>query len=46
MYGNKFGRLDTRPKTFKAWDLPEGAKPHRLMVDRNGQVWYTGRWWS
>jgi virginiamycin B lyase len=42
MRGNKIARFDTRAKTFKEWDLPEGAQPHGLLVDRRGQVWYTG----
>ncbi len=42
MNGNKIARFDTRAKTFKEWDLPPGARPHGLLVDRNGQVWYTG----
>jgi virginiamycin B lyase len=42
MHGNKIARFDTRAQTFKEWDLPEGAKPHGLLVDLNGQVWYTG----
>ena len=35
-------RFDTTTKTFKEWDLPPGAQPHGLLVDRNGIVWYTG----
>jgi len=42
MYGNKIARFDPRTKVFKEWDLPPGAKPHGLLVDRHGQVWYTG----
>lgn len=42
MRGNKIARFDTRAKTFKEWDLPSGAQPHGLLVDRRGQVWYTG----
>lgn len=42
MDGNKIARFDTRAKTFREWDLSEGARPHGLLVDRNGQVWYTG----
>jgi virginiamycin B lyase len=42
MFGNKIARFDPRTKTFKEWDLPEGARPHGLLVDREGQVWYTG----
>jgi len=42
MRGNKIARFDTRAKTFTEWELPAGARPHGLLVDRAGQVWYTG----
>lgn len=42
MHGNKIARFDTHTQTFHEWDLPSGAKPHGLLVDRRGQVWYTG----
>lgn len=42
MTGNKIARFDTRAKSFTEWDLPSGARPHGLLVDRAGQVWYTG----
>src|SRR5712691_4182389 len=42
MFGNKIARFDPRTKTFKEWELPKGARPHGLLVDRGGQVWYTG----
>jgi virginiamycin B lyase len=42
MFGNKIARFDTKTKTFTEWDLPPGARPHGLLVDREGQVWYTG----
>ena len=42
MHGNKIARFDTHTQTFHEWDLPAGAQPHGLLVDRNGQVWYTG----
>jgi virginiamycin B lyase len=42
MFGNKIARFDTRTQTFKEWDLPLGARPHGLLVDRRGTVWYTG----
>lgn len=42
MYGNKIARFDTGAKTFTEWDLPPGARPHGLLLDRNGQIWYTG----
>ncbi len=42
MTGNKIARFDTTARTFKEWDLPPGAQPHGLLVDRSGIVWYTG----
>jgi virginiamycin B lyase len=42
MNGNKIARFDTTSKTFKEWDLPSGAQPHGLLVDKSGMVWYTG----
>lgn len=42
MSGNKIARFDTRAETFTEWELPAGARPHGLLVDKNGQVWYTG----
>jgi virginiamycin B lyase len=42
MFGNKIARFDTQAKTFTEWDLPQGARPHGLLVDPAGRVWYTG----
>lgn len=42
MNGNRIARFDPQAKTFKEWDLPAGARPHGLLVDRRGTVWYTG----
>jgi len=42
MRGNKIARFDTAAKTFKEWDLPSGAEPHGLLVDKSGVIWYTG----
>ena len=42
MHGDKIARFDTQAKTFKEWDLPQGAHPHGLLVDKSGMVWYTG----
>jgi virginiamycin B lyase len=42
MHGNKIARFDTHTQTFHEWDLPARAQPHGLLVDHNGQVWYTG----
>jgi virginiamycin B lyase len=42
MFGNRIARFDPRTRTFKEWELPQGARPHGLLVDRGGQVWYTG----
>jgi virginiamycin B lyase len=42
MYGNKIAHFDTAKQTFNEWDLPSGARPHGLLVDKDGIVWYTG----
>src|SRR6476619_8141300 len=42
MSGNKIARFDTKAHTFKEWDVPAGARPHGLLVDKQGIVWYTG----
>jgi virginiamycin B lyase len=42
MYGNKIARFDPKSETFKEWDLPGGARPHGLLLDAEGSVWYTG----
>ena len=39
MRGNRIARFDTKTKTFKEWDLPDGARPHGLLVDSAGIVW-------
>ena len=33
---------DPKTKQFHEWALPEGAKPHGLLVDKQGVVFYTG----
>jgi virginiamycin B lyase len=42
MNGNRIARFDTRSKAFREWDLPEGARPHGLVVAKDGRVFYTG----
>jgi virginiamycin B lyase len=42
MHGNKIARFDTAAQKFTEWDLPSGARPHGLLVDERGVVWYTG----
>jgi virginiamycin B lyase len=42
MQGNKIAQFDPRTHAFREWDLPAGARPHGLLVDRQGVVWYTG----
>jgi len=42
MNGNKIARFDTGTQKFNEWDLPPGARPHGLLVDKKGIVWYTG----
>lgn len=42
MHGNKIAHFDPKSRAFKEWDLPPGARPHGLLVDKQGIVWYTG----
>ncbi|MGH8706171.1 MAG: virginiamycin B lyase family protein [Burkholderiales bacterium] len=42
MNGNRIARFDTKTRTFKEWDLPDGARPHGLVVARDGRIFYTG----
>ena len=42
MFGNKIARFDVATQKFTEWDMPDGAKPHGLLVDEKGIVWYTG----
>jgi virginiamycin B lyase len=42
MHGNRIARFDPRSETFKEWPLPEGARPHGLVVAKDGKVFYTG----
>ena len=42
MQGDRIARFDTRTQKFNEWDLPSGAHPHGLLVDKEGKVWYTG----
>lgn len=42
MHGNKIARFDPKTHTFKEWDLPRGAHPHGVLVDRDNTAWYTG----
>ncbi len=42
MQGNKIAHFDPKTKKFREWELPDGAKPHGLLVDKQGMVFYTG----
>jgi virginiamycin B lyase len=42
MHGNKLARFDPGTRQFEEWDLPEGTKPHGLVVDEKGTIWMTG----
>ncbi len=42
MQGNRIARFDPASQRFTEWDLPPGARPHGLLVDEAGIVWYTG----
>lgn len=41
-HGDKIARFDPRTEIFTEWDLPQGARPHGLLVDGDSQVWYAG----
>lgn len=40
--GNYLARLAPGSGQFSRYDLPQGAAPHNLLVDDDGQVWYAG----
>lgn len=42
MQGNKLARFDPATQKFEEWDLPQGTRPHALVVDEKGTVWMTG----
>ena len=42
MSGNRIAKFDTRARTFTEWTLPEGARPHGLVVAKDGRIFYTG----
>jgi len=42
MQGDRIARFDTKTHIFNEWNLPAGAHPHGLLVDKEGRVWYTG----
>ncbi|MFC7515141.1 hypothetical protein ACFQUU_09010 [Herbaspirillum sp. GCM10030257] len=42
MHGNKLARFDPATQKFDEWDLPNGTRPHGLVVDERGTVWMTG----
>jgi virginiamycin B lyase len=42
MHGNKLARFAPTTQQFEEWDLPEGTRPHGLVVDEKGTVWMTG----
>jgi virginiamycin B lyase len=42
MHGNKLARFDPATQAFDEWALPDGTRPHGLVVDETGTVWMTG----
>lgn len=42
MQGDRIARFDPKTHAFREWDLPRGAHPHGVLVDRAGLVYYTG----
>jgi virginiamycin B lyase len=41
-FGNVLGRIDPATGELKEYPLPDGAKPHSVNIDGDGQVWYLG----
>ena len=41
-WGNLIGRIDPATGEMTEYPLPEGAKPHSVLLDDAGNVWYTG----
>src|SRR5258706_311895 len=42
MQGDRIAHFDPATKKFREWDVPAGARPHGLVVDTHGIVFYTG----
>jgi len=42
MFADRIARFDVKTQKFNEWDLPPGAHPHGLLVDKAGKVWYSG----
>ena len=41
-WGNLIGHLSPETGELTEYELPEGAMPHTVLLDREGYVWYTG----
>ena len=42
MYASLVGRLDPKTGEMKEYPLPPTAKPHSIVPDKDGNIWYTG----
>ncbi|SRR5258708_3182622 len=42
MQADRIARFDPVTHQFREWPVPSGAKPHGLLVDKQGIVYYTG----
>jgi virginiamycin B lyase len=42
MYGSLIGRLDPKTGEMKEYKLDPAARPHSIVDDRDGNIWYTG----
>ncbi len=40
--GHYVARFDPKTESFRRFELPDGAGPHNLIVDRDGSIWYAG----
>src|SRR5258706_6697617 len=39
--GNKIAHFDPRTQKLREWDMPASARPHRVLVDKQGMGFYT-----
>src|SRR5690606_19350485 len=42
MFASLVGRMDPRTGEMREYKLPQGARPHGIAEDHEGNIWYTG----
>jgi virginiamycin B lyase len=42
MWASLVGRLDPKTGAMKEYPLPPTARPHSIVADKDGNIWYTG----